>query len=116
MKGKMYLGELEKLLILTIMRLGDEASAPSVRAHLKEKTGRDLSVGALYATLDRMEENGLLDSRPGQITHRTGTRSIKYFTVTGFGESLLNESEFARKSLMEGMVFGVFSSAREMQP
>ena len=61
-----FLGEFEQLVLLALLRLGDEAYGMTVRREIEERAARDVSIGAVYATLDRLEEKGLVKSRLGE--------------------------------------------------
>ena len=70
-----YLGEFEQMVLLAILRLGGDAYGLAVRTELEEVAGRRPSSGSLYTTLDRLEQKGLLSSRPGEPgDHRGGRR------------------------------------------
>ncbi len=66
MKTSVNLGEFEQIVLLAILRLGEEAYGVSIRAEIAACTGREPAPGALYTTLDRMEEKGLVCSRMGR--------------------------------------------------
>jgi DNA-binding PadR family transcriptional regulator len=79
------LGELEQVLLLALLRLGGDAYGAAIRAEILERTGRSITAGAIYPTLDRLEERGLLRSRLGEPTGERGGRARRYFKVTGAG-------------------------------
>jgi PadR family transcriptional regulator, regulatory protein PadR len=58
MADRDYLGEFEHIVVLALLRLGDQAYGVSMRQEIEFRTKRDLSIGALYATLDRLERKG----------------------------------------------------------
>ena len=58
--SKRFLGEFEQMVLIALLRLGDEAYGPGVAEELERRAGRQVSRGALYATLDRLEQKGLL--------------------------------------------------------
>jgi PadR family transcriptional regulator PadR len=70
------LGEFEVLILLAVMRLGDDAHPPAVRAEIEARAGRDVQRGAVYVTLDRLEAKGLLNSRVLDATEGTRARSL----------------------------------------
>lgn len=98
-----YLGELEQLILLAILQLGDEAYAVPVRAELKDKARRGLSRGALYTSLERLEAKGLLSSRLGEPLAIRGGRARRYFTVTPRGVQALRTAHAAVASLAHGL-------------
>jgi len=95
-KGE-YLGNFDLMLLLALMRLGDDAYGVTIAQELEEQTGREVVVASVYATLDRLQERGLVVSSLGESTPERGGRAKRYFRVTGAG---LREVRDARKSLM----------------
>src|SRR5215471_19037347 len=81
------LGSLEHIVLLAVMRLGDEAYGIMVRREIESIAGRDLSVGAVYATLVRLESKGLVKSSAGEPTAERGGRAKRYFRVTADGKA-----------------------------
>lgn len=78
-------GELEQLLLLAVLRLGDEAHGPGIRRELRDRTGRRVGPGTLYPTLDRLETKGLLTSSLGEPTAERGGRAKRHFSLTPEG-------------------------------
>jgi DNA-binding PadR family transcriptional regulator len=97
------LGDLEQLLLLAILRLGDEAYGVTIRAEILAKASRNVSPGALFTMLVRMEDKGLLRSRMGEPTTERGGRAKRYFTVTAKGVTALKASQQAYLNLMQGL-------------
>jgi len=85
------LGEFEHVVLLTLVRLGDNAYGMSVRASIHELINRDISIGAIYTTLDRLQNKGYVKSKMGEATAKRGGRAKKYFTVTGSGRRALKD-------------------------
>jgi PadR family transcriptional regulator PadR len=79
------LGEFEYLLISATARLGDDAYGAAIRQEIERTTGRRCSVGALYTTLDRLEQKGLVETWMGQATPQRGGRSKRMVRVTAKG-------------------------------
>jgi DNA-binding PadR family transcriptional regulator len=79
------LGELEQVLLLALLRLGGEAYGAAIRQEIRERTKRSITPGAIYPTLDRLEERGLLRSRLGDPRPERGGRARRYFKVTAAG-------------------------------
>ena len=94
--GNNSLGEFEHIVLLTLLRLGDDAYGMSVRLTIHKLIKRDISIGAVYTTLERLQNKGFVDSRLGEATSKRGGRAKKYFTVTGKGRKALKD---ARKNL-----------------
>ena len=97
------LGTLELAAILAVVRLGDDAYGLAVRADLAERMGRDYSVGAIYTTLQRLEDKGLLRSRASEPLPIRGGRSRRHFSVTGAGARALREAERNAAALWAGV-------------
>jgi PadR family transcriptional regulator, regulatory protein PadR len=87
-----YLGEFELTLLLTILRLGDEAYGVPLSRELAQQRGRDVSVGSVYAALDRLEAKGFVASYLGESTPERGGRAKRYFRVTRQGLRAVHET------------------------
>ncbi|HUA15924.1 MAG TPA: PadR family transcriptional regulator [Verrucomicrobiae bacterium] len=98
-----YLGEFEHVTVLAILRLGDEAYGVTVRREIASRTNRDVSIGAVYATLDRLESKGYVKSRRGDPTPERGGRSKRFFQVTAKGILVVNRTQKAFESMIEGL-------------
>jgi PadR family transcriptional regulator PadR len=85
MKGPSYLGEFELMVLLTIIHLGDDAYGVPLSRELAIRRGRDVSVGSVYAALDRLEAKGFVASYLGESTPERGGRAKRYFRVTQQG-------------------------------
>ncbi|MCC6772345.1 MAG: helix-turn-helix transcriptional regulator [Gemmatimonadaceae bacterium] len=104
------LGKLELAALLAVARLDDEAYGLAVRAHLAGVTGRDYSVGAVYTTLQRLEDKGLLRSHASEPLPVRGGRSRRHFSVTAAGARALREAERTAAALWAGV--GSFTKPR----
>lgn len=98
-----YLGEFEQLVLLAVLRLGDEAYAVPVRQAIEEAAARSVSRGALYTTLERLEAKGLLSSRMGEPTVERGGRARRYHAVTPAGLRALRAAREAVSRLSTGL-------------
>jgi DNA-binding PadR family transcriptional regulator len=85
------LGEFEYLLLSAAARLGDEAYGAAIRAEVQAVTGRRCSIGALYTTLDRLEQKGLVRTRIGEPTEARGGRAKRMVSVTPRGVQAARE-------------------------
>ena len=97
------LGTLELAALLTVARLGNDAYGLAVRRDLTERTGRDYSVGAVYTTLQRLEDKGFVTSRASDPLPVRGGRSRRHFTLTGAGAHALREAERHTASIWGGI-------------
>ncbi len=80
-----YLGEFELMVMLALVRLGDDAYGVPICRELEKHRGRGVSVGSVYAALDRLEKKGLVASSLGDPTPERGGRAKRYFRVTRDG-------------------------------
>lgn len=97
-----YLGSSEQLILFAVLQLQDEAYGVSVREGIEERTGRTVSIGAIYTTLGRLEERGLVRSRTEDPQGRTG-RPRKYYALTPEGARELRESYASIQSMAGGL-------------
>jgi PadR family transcriptional regulator, regulatory protein PadR len=97
------LGELEQLILLAILRLGDDAYGVTIRAELEDRAGRSIAPGALYTALDRLEDKGLVASQMGDPTPQRGGRAKRYVTVTAAGRRALKRAVQAYERLLDGL-------------
>lgn len=98
-----FLGEFEQMVLMAVLQLGAEAHAIHLRDHLGEKTGRRPSRGALYATLDRLEQKGYLDWEQEDSPPARGGIPRRCFEVTEAGRAELQRSWGALARLAEGL-------------
>ena len=98
-----YLGEFEQMVLLSIMRLGEEAYGLAVRDELEAVAGRSPSSGALYTTLDRLERKGFLESAAGEASEERGGRPRRYVRLTPRGQEMLARSRNTLLALWEGL-------------
>jgi len=87
-----YLGEFELMILLTIIRLGDEAYGVPLSRELELLRGRRVSVGSVYAALDRLETKELIASSLGEATPERGGRAKRYFRITEQGLHSVRET------------------------
>ena len=99
MSDESPLGTFEEQVMLAVLRTGEEAFGMAVRRELEEVTGRDVAVGAVYATLDRLEAKGLVDS----VRPRAEGGSRRLFRITRPGLLALGETRAMRERLWRGV-------------
>jgi DNA-binding PadR family transcriptional regulator len=103
MREHNYLGEFELMLLLTLIRLGDEAYGVPLSRELALRRGRDVSVGSVYAALDRLELKGLVASSLGESTPERGGRAKRYFRVTEQGLRSVHETRKVLNKLWKSL-------------
>ena len=111
MASRERLGEFEQILLLAIIRLGDQAYGVPVRREIEERTGRALTVGALYRTLDRLEDKGFISSWFGDPIPERGGRAKRYLRVEASGIRALKRSRQEMAAMWEGVDGGVTSGS-----
>ena len=92
-----YLGNFDLMLLLALLRLGEEAYGVTIAQELEEQTGREVVIASVYARLERLQERGLVTSNVGDSTPERGGRAKRYFRITAAG---IREVRDARRSLM----------------
>jgi PadR family transcriptional regulator len=97
------LGEFEQVVLLAVLRLGDGAYAVPVQEEILRCTGRDVSRGSIYITLDRLETKGYLKSRLADPTPERGGRAKRYYTLRPRAVEALRESRRALVALWSGL-------------
>jgi PadR family transcriptional regulator, regulatory protein PadR len=97
------LGDFEQMVLLAILRLGETAYGVTVRQEITSRTGRKLSPGALYTTMDRLEDKGMVTSRFGDPTPERGGRAKRFFSVSAKGVQAVVRAQLSYKRLMEGL-------------
>lgn len=103
MAGREHLGEFEQIVLLAIIRLGDDAYGVPIRLEIEARTGRALTVGALYRTLDRLEDKRYVSSAFSDPTAERGGRSKRYFKVRPLGLKALRASHEALTAMWDGL-------------
>jgi len=98
-----YLGEFEHIVILALLCLGDRAYGVSVRREIERRTRREVSIGAIYATLERLETKGYVKSALGEPTPERGGRSKRFFSVTARGVSAVHQTHRAIRNMTRGL-------------
>lgn len=97
------LGELEQLLMWAIVRLGENAYGVTIWQELKDRAGRDVAMGAIYTTLERLEEKGFVRSKFGDPTPERGGRAKRYFALAGAGARALEKQRETLTAMWGGL-------------
>jgi PadR family transcriptional regulator len=103
MKRGELLGSLEHIVLLALVRLEGSAHGMVVRREIEERTGRNISIGAVYATLERLEAKGYVRSFTGEPTPERGGRAKRIFRVEAAGKRALEISEQTFRSMKSGL-------------
>lgn len=97
------LGSLEQIVLLALMRLESNAYGMTVRREIEERTGRNISIGAVYVTLSRLEAKGYVSSSVGEPTAERGGRAKRFFRIEADGERTLRASQEAIRKMTAGL-------------
>ena len=92
MENRGYLGEFELLLLLAVIHLGEEAYGVPISRELERHRGKDVSVGSVYAALERLEAKGLISSSLGDPTPERGGKAKRFFRITREGLRQVHET------------------------
>jgi DNA-binding PadR family transcriptional regulator len=100
------LGEFEQLVMLSVVRLEGEAYGATIRRELLERAGRDVSPGAIFTTLERLEARGLVTSEYGEPTQERGGRRKRFYRLKPEGRRALAASLDTIKRMARGLALG----------
>lgn len=103
MRKRSYFGEFELMVMLALMRLGENAYGVPICHEIEERGGREVAVGSVYATLERLEEKGFVSSWLGEHTAERGGRAKKYFQATSKGRKEVRNTQRALMNLWNGL-------------
>ncbi len=101
------IGQFEQAVLVALVRLRDKAYGRAVLNEVQARLERDVSAGAVYATLERLEEKGLISSTLAPGTAIRGGRARRYFSATTAGVRALNEAKDAADALWRGLTWPV---------
>lgn len=103
MSARIYLGELEELILLMVALLNKEAYGVSITEELKKQAGRDITISAVHAALHRLEEKGFVKSKMGGASQERGGRRKRLFSITTYGRNALEELRDTRNLIWESI-------------
>jgi DNA-binding PadR family transcriptional regulator len=96
-------GDFEQLVLLGVLQLGAEAYGAAIRQEIHARSGRDVSINAVYTTLDRLEQKGLLGSWIGEPTAQRGGRRRKFYEVRPAGLAAIRHAYQALRAMADGL-------------
>ena len=97
------LGDFEQLVLMGVLRLEDDAYGAAIRQEIHARSGRDVSINAVYTTLDRLESKGLLRSWTGEPTPQRGGRRRKFYALRPAGVVALRQAYQAFTAMADGL-------------
>jgi PadR family transcriptional regulator, regulatory protein PadR len=103
MRKREYLGSLELIVMLALIRLGENAYGVPISREIEVRSGREVALGSVYATLERLAEKGLVSSDLGEPTPERGGRAKRYFRVTARGLREVRETQATLTKLWQGL-------------
>jgi PadR family transcriptional regulator, regulatory protein PadR len=101
------LGEFEQVVLLAVLHAGDDAYGVTIRRAITDRTRRDVSLAAVYKTLTRLEEKGLVLASVGDPTPERGGRRKRYYAVSAAGRRSLRQSVEALQRMARGLDLGL---------
>ena len=101
--GRGLLTDFELMILLAVLRAGDEAYGVSIARDIEATTGSPVLLAAVYAARERHERNGLAASRVGEPTAARGGRAKRYFRVTARGLRAVKDTQKALVALWSGV-------------
>ena len=101
------LGELEQVVMLATLRLGEDGYGVSIQDAVKRSTSRDLTLGTIHKTLVRLEDKGFIASRMGESSPHRGGRRKRHYRVTPAGLKTLKASIAALRRMAAGLELGL---------
>ncbi len=99
----MPLGDLEQLVMLACLRLGDDSFGAAVQREIADRAGRYVTLGAVYTALNRLEEKGFVESRVGDPLPQRGGRRRRHYSVLPAGRAAIAEAWNAMRALSHGL-------------
>ena len=99
----LHTSELERLIMLAMLRLGTDAYGASIRAELKQRVGRSVTISTIYLTLLRLEERGMVSSCFGDPTPVRGGKAKRLFQVEPLGLKALRAADSVWQRMRDGL-------------
>jgi len=93
----------ELMVLLALIRLGDEAYGVPISLEIEKHSGHDVALGSVYAALERLQGRGFVSSSVGEPTPERGGRAKKYFRITGKGMKVVQETQRTLMRLWKGL-------------
>lgn len=99
------IGQFEQAVLIALVRLGKDAYGRAILNEVQKRLNRDVSAGAVYSTLERLEAKALVSSTLAPGTAIRGGRARRYFTPTGAGVRALNDAKSAASMMWRGLAW-----------
>lgn len=98
-----FLGEFEQVVLLAVAQQGEDGYGVTIRQEIERRTGREVTIGAVYATLSRLEEKGLASSYEGEAVARRGGRARRHFRIEPAGARALHATRGMVDAMWDGL-------------
>ena len=98
-----YLGEFEQIVLLALHRLKQDAYGMNIRRDIETRSGREVTIGAVYATLDRLEHKGYVSSGVGEPTAARGGKAKRFYALEPTGAEALQNSRDILARMWDGL-------------
>jgi PadR family transcriptional regulator, regulatory protein PadR len=101
--GQTYLGEFEQIVLLAVWRVGEDAYGVRIRQEIEARIGRAVTIGAVYATLDRLAQKHCVKTTLGEPTATRGGRAKRYYSITRTGIAALEDTRQQLARMWHGL-------------
>jgi DNA-binding PadR family transcriptional regulator len=98
-----YLGEFEQVVLMALLHLGENGYGLTIRRDIQKRAKRNVSLGALYSALNRMESKGYVSSWLGDPTPQRGGKSKRYFRIEPAGVLALQRTQKMLALMAKGL-------------
>lgn len=109
-----FLGEFEQMTMLALIQLGSDAYGAKIRQLLHSEVNRNVAIGAIYSTLERLEKKGMVTSQLGEATAERGGRAKRFFNVTSQGQVALKRARTAMDRLWQDVAFNTLAEVNKL--
>ena len=109
------LGSFEELVLLAVAHCGDTAYGMTVRRQIAERSGRDVTIGAVYSTLERLTAKGLLATRTADPSQQRKGRARRYYRLLPDGADALRQSRAVHDRMWAGLDSSALPTAQQGQ-
>jgi PadR family transcriptional regulator, regulatory protein PadR len=104
--GRLGMGEFERTVLLAILHLRGQGYAVSIADEIERRAGKKVSLGAIYATVERLQSKGFVSSRMGEATPERGGKRKRHYRIEAPGERALNETFAIEQRMRAGLPIG----------
>ncbi len=108
-----FLGEFEQMTMLALIQLGTDAYGAKIRQLLHNEVNRNVAIGAIYSTLERLEKKGMVTSQLGEATAERGGRAKRFFAVTAQGQAALKRARTAMNTLWQDVALSTLANVNK---